>query len=89
MTSPYAFGTETFSKQTHARGITKGAAIYKVYKISYKRLIYIRYLICFVRYFVFRINVKVHIHASNIEKNISKMTYCVHLYLVTITWQKN
>jgi len=27
MTSPYAFGTETFPKQTCAQGITKGAAI--------------------------------------------------------------
>jgi len=55
----HAFGTETFSKQTRAPGVTKGAAIskerqfckisYKVCKISYK-IYFIRYLINFILY---------------------------------------
>jgi len=47
MTSPYAFGTETFSKQTRARRITKGAAISQT-----KLDNYIRYLINYIRYLI-------------------------------------
>jgi len=40
--SPYAFGTETFSKQTRARGITKGVTISQT-----KLDNYIRYVISY------------------------------------------
>jgi len=43
----YAFETESFSKQTRVRGITKGAAISQT-----KLYIYIRYLINFIRYLI-------------------------------------
>jgi len=50
MTSPYAFGTETFSKQTLARGIMKGAAISEIKLDNYTRYLtkYVRYLINYI-----------------------------------------